>query len=100
MHDKVKQLQETLDNNDELRWRLNESVAAFNGDKSDNRAVFEAIIAPIAWEAGIALTYDEVIAVAKDGAELTDDELDAVAGGVGSVYQRVVCGALAATTAF
>ena len=100
MYDKMEEFKQMLDGNDELRQRMNEAAAAFNGDISDNRAVFEGIIVPVSKEAGIVLDYDKVLAETKNDALLTDEELEAVAGGAGAIYQKVVCGALAAMMVF
>ena len=45
-------------------------------------------------------TYEEACEAALDSRELTDDELELVAGGAGAMYRRLVSGALAATLAF
>ena len=44
------------------------------------------ILAPLAAEAGLPFTYEEGVAYASQGKELSDDELDAVAGGFSVCY--------------
>lgn len=55
------------------------------GDKGDERAVFEAVVAPIAAEVGLPFTFEDVVA-ASASRELDDTELDAVAGGDSFCY--------------
>lgn len=76
---------ETLLNEDgSVRERLKELAEAYGGDREDERAVFEAVIAPLAEEVGLPYTYDEVIEFARekdDDEDLTPDELKAMSGG-------------------
>ena len=65
-----------------LRAKLEQAAAAYSGDRSDERALFDAAVAPIAEEVGLPYTFDEIMA-AKDSRELDETELGAVAGGTG-----------------
>ncbi|MBR4754495.1 MAG: hypothetical protein IK054_04840, partial [Lachnospiraceae bacterium] len=70
-----------------LQRKLEERTDAYEGDPADERAVFEAIILPLAKEAGFELSYEDMTSLAdnkkgKRGKMLTDDELMMVAGGV------------------
>lgn len=70
-----------LQGDEALQVRLNEATSAYEGDKADARAVFDAVVAPLAAEAGIPFTYDEATAVADYTKELDEADLDAFAGG-------------------
>lgn len=54
---------------------------AFEGDKGDEKAVFDAVIAPLAAESGLAFTYEDARAAAMEAGALDDAELEAIAGG-------------------
>ena len=77
----VEKFEELLRSDETLQAKLRNATEAFAGNKSDGREVFDAVIAPLAAEAGIPFTYDEGRAFATKDAELSDEELDAVAGG-------------------
>lgn len=76
----VLKFEQLLQGDEALQAQLREAAEAYAGDKSDERAFFDAAVAPIAEQAGLPHTFDEVVAV-KDSSELDDAELDAVAGG-------------------
>lgn len=63
-----------------LRQRLEGAVKSFAGDRTDERAVFEATIVPIADELGLSVTYDDANALSADRG-ISEEELEAVAGG-------------------
>ena len=76
----VKKFEELLKTDEGLQAKLKELSGAYAGDMTDEKAMFEATIAKVAAEAGLPFTLDEAIeAVAEQ--ELSDAELDAVAGG-------------------
>ncbi len=68
-----------------LQAKLAEAAKAYDGERSDERAFFDAVVAPIAEEAGFPHAFDEVVS-AKGNRELDDAELDAVAGGGGFCF--------------
>ena len=75
---------EEKSNGDEaLQARLKELSDAFDGDRQDPRAVFEAVVAPLATEVGLPYMYDEAVEYVdqRDDEDLTADEAKAVAGG-------------------
>ncbi|MCR4870012.1 MAG: hypothetical protein K5859_01780 [Atopobiaceae bacterium] len=76
---------ELLKSDAELQAKLREATAAYEGPK-DEKAVFEAVVAPLAEQAGLSFNYDEAIAAASAGRDLSDEELGAVAGGTGYCY--------------
>lgn len=78
----IDKFEELLRSNEGLQSKLRAATEAYAGGMSDERAFFDAIVAPIAAEAALPFTYDELVA-AKDNLEIDDEELDAVAGGTG-----------------
>ena len=77
----AKKFMDQLAGDKALQEKLAAAAAAFAGDKSDEKAVFEAVLAPIAKEAGFEFSYEDTVAAANASGELSDDELDQVAGG-------------------
>lgn len=77
----VLKFEQLLQGDKELQAKLNEATEAYAGDKADARAVFDAVIAPLAEEAGMPFSYDEATTVADDAKGLDDAELEAFAGG-------------------
>ena len=66
-----------------LAQKLKDAQAAYTGDKSDKDAAFTAIVIPVAAEAGFNFTVDDFKAsFDKSEGEASEDELNAVAGGV------------------
>ena len=81
----IKKFEELLRSDKELQAKLAEAAKVFTGDKADGRAVFDAIIAPIATELGLPFSYEEAT-MHFDSCDLSDEELEAVAGGDGACY--------------
>lgn len=80
----VRKFEERLRDDEALQVRLKELADAFDGDKNDPKAVFEAVVTPLAAEAGLPHTYDEAlecVAQRDDDEDLTADEVKAAAGG-------------------
>lgn len=80
----VRKFEERISGDEALQARLQELAEAFDGDKQDAKALFEAVVAPLAAEAGLPYTYDEAVeyvAQKDDDEDLTADEAKAVAGG-------------------
>lgn len=82
----AEKFEELLRSNEELQAKLKAATEAFEGDMTDEAAVFDAVIAPLATEAGVPFTLDEAKEFAVAGADLSDEDLDAVAGGGGMCY--------------
>lgn len=78
----LEKFEELLRSDEALQAKLRDATEAFEGDKSDERAFFDTVVAPLAAEVGLPFTYDDAKELAREGAELSDDALDAVAGGV------------------
>lgn len=87
----VSKFETLLQQSAELQDKLKAAYISFKGNKRDDREVFEALIAPLAEEAGLPYTYDEGVEVHMSGQELSDDELQAVAGGDGFCYLPAIC---------
>ena len=77
----VEKFEELLRTDEALQAKLRAAGEAYEGDWSDERAVFDAVIAPLAEEEGVPFSFDEVSEYVQAGAELSDEDLDAVAGG-------------------
>ena len=79
----VKKFYEQLNGDEELQKKIKSLADSYTGDKSDEKAAFEAVVAPVAKEAGYEFTYEEAVEAAKEAAEgeIPDDEAEAVAGG-------------------
>ncbi len=69
-----------LNSDGELQKKVEAAAESFSGDRTDEKAVFEAVIGPVAKENGYDFTYEDVVELAEDG-ELSEDELIAAAGG-------------------
>lgn len=82
-NENVKKFEELLRGSEELQAKLKGLLAAFDGDKSDEEALFEATIAKLAEEAGLPFGFDEAKDCAIAEGAISDEELDAVAGGKG-----------------
>ena len=78
----VKRFEELLRSDEGLQAKLRDAMDAFQGDPSDGRAVFDAVVTPLAEELGIPVTFDEYMEYVSEGAEFSDDELDALSGGL------------------
>lgn len=82
----VAKFEELLRGDEALQAKLQELMAAFEGDKADEQAVFEATLGKLAAEAGLPFTLEEARETVTAGRELGDAELEAVAGGKGVCY--------------
>ena len=74
------EFEKLLREDEALQAKMEAAFKAFDGDKSDEKAVFDATVAPLASEAGLPYTFEEALE-STEGRELDNDELDAVAGG-------------------
>ena len=89
----VRRFEEKINGDEALQARLKELSDAFDGDRQDPRAVFEAVVAPLATEVGLPYMYDEAVEYVdqRDDEDLTADEAKAVAGGKERGGDMVVC---------
>jgi hypothetical protein len=79
----LKKFYEKVNGDEELQKKIKALADSYTGDKSDEKAAFEAVIAPIAKEAGYEFTYEEAMEAAEEAedGEITEDEAAAAAGG-------------------
>ena len=80
----AKRFMELMNEDEGLQKKVKESTAAYIGDRLDEKAVFEAVIAPSAKEVGLEFSYEDMVAFAEEAGEgeLSEDELSMAAGGV------------------
>ncbi len=81
--EKVKEFMGLVNKDEELQKKVKEAAKAYTGDKADEKAAFEAVLAPVAKEAGYDFTYEELAELVKNVSEdeLSEAELTAAAGG-------------------
>ena len=77
----IEKFEELLRTDEDLQAKLRAAQEAFEGDAADEDAVFDAIIAPLAASLDLPFTFEELKEHAENGAEISDDNLDAIAGG-------------------
>ena len=77
----IEKFEELLRTDEDLQAKLRAAQDAFEGDAADESAVFDAIIAPLAASLDLPFTFEELKKYAKDGAEISTGDLDAIAGG-------------------
>ncbi|MDO4537847.1 MAG: hypothetical protein Q4B54_06755 [Coriobacteriales bacterium] len=91
----AEQFAEMLATHEGARRALGRLAESFKGDKADDRAVYREILSPVAERYGLELSFDEALGLGAGAHQLSDDELDAVAGGAGAtIYQRLIAGVL------
>ena len=73
---------EQIEANPELKEKFDSYIDNSDGDSSAE-VLFDELLGPIAQEAGIALTVDDITDFCKEaeGIELTDEALERIAGG-------------------
>ena len=57
----VERFEELLRTDEALRAKLDEATAAYAGDPADEKALFEAVIAPLAAELGLPFSFEREI---------------------------------------
>lgn len=78
----VERFEELLRSDEALQEKMRSATEAYEGDKADECAVFEAVVVPLAAEVGLPFTFEEAKGVVAESEELDLDDLDEVAGGV------------------
>ncbi|MDO4538538.1 MAG: hypothetical protein Q4B54_10290 [Coriobacteriales bacterium] len=76
----VAKFEELLRTDEATKAKIDELFSAWEGDKADDEAAFEAVVAQVATEAGLPFTYEELKECASDK-DVDDEQLEAVAGG-------------------
>lgn len=79
----VKKFEELLRSDESLQEKVRAAIDAYEGDMQDGSAIFAAVVAPLAAEAGLPFTVDEAREFAQGDREISLDEVDAAAGGDG-----------------
>ncbi len=89
--DNAVRFEEEVMKSEELQKRLMDAARSFDGDRTDEKAIFEAVIFPIAKEIGMEFSYEEASGAKNpdEDRELNPDELQAVAGGYGAHYMAL-----------
>lgn len=77
----ILKFEQLLRSDDAARSRLKALADGYKGNKSDVEAYFAATIGKVATDAGLPFSYEDSKALIF-GQELSDEELEAVAGGV------------------
>jgi pantothenate synthetase len=90
----VKLFKEKLLESEELKAKLKAAGEAYTGDKADAAKVAETVIIPLAKEAGLPFTVEELQAAEEaeqKAAAVSDKELESVAGGVRNPDKIAFC---------
>ena len=82
----IKKFENLMISDESLIARFNEASKSYVGDVNDERAFFDKVIAPIAEEAGVPFTFDELVKAKDNLGELDESELAAVSGGSGFCF--------------
>ena len=84
MTEGIKRFEELLKTDEEFQKKLQDAVAAYTGENTEE-AVFDNVIVPFAAEYNISATFDEMKAYIDEmnAREMDPDELAQVAGGTG-----------------
>ena len=70
---------ELMHTDETFQSKLKDALSSYTGEQTPE-AVFNNVLSPLAKEYGISISFEEYI---KSISELSDDELDQVAGGAG-----------------
>lgn len=92
MNQDIQKFRELLLTDTEFQQKLQAASEAYTGDQSEE-AVFNAVLVPIAAEYGITATFEEFHTYISglDGAEMSKDELQQVAGGDKYTTSSLTC---------
>ena len=81
----AKKFEELLTGDKDLQAKLRAAMDSYTGDKKNEKAVFDAVLVPLAEETGLPFTYEEAREYAMENRELSLDEGNAAAGGSADV---------------
>lgn len=76
----IEEFEELLRGSEDLQAKFKAAAESF-GEVTDEKSFFDAVITPLAAEAGLDCTYEDACAAVKETQELDDAELDAITGG-------------------
>lgn len=82
----ARMFEDLLKSDDTLQSKFRSATESYEGSPKDEHALFDTVIAPLAQEAGLPFTLEELKEYAASGRELNDEELAAVAGGGSYCY--------------
>ena len=83
----IAKFEEKLRGDEALQAQLKELSEAYDGPADDEQAIFDATLGQLAGGIGLSFTLEEARHYALAGGRvLSDDELEAVAGGSGFCY--------------
>lgn len=86
MNSDLKKFEELMRTDPAFQEKLRVAVEKYDGDKTSPEAIFNGVLVPLGKEYGLSATYEEfqeyMKSLTKLG-ELSDDELEQVAGGKG-----------------
>ena len=82
----AKKFDQLLVSDENLQAKIRAAMDAYTGDRRDEQAVFEAVIRPLAEEAGLPFTFEDAKTCVEEEGEISLEEGDAVAGGEGACF--------------
>ena len=77
----AEKFEELLRTDEGLQAELKAAADAYDGDAGDAKAIFDATLGKVAGGLGLAFTYEDALASFASARELTEAELDNLAGG-------------------
>ena len=89
MNADIRKFEELMKTDPETQAKLQEAAERYQGEISDEKALFENVLLPVANEAGLSATYEELqeymgSVKGQSEGELSEEELSQVAGGKNS----------------
>lgn len=88
----AKRFMELMNEDEGIQKKVREATESYIGEKPDEKALFNAVIAPVAKEAGLEFTFEDAAELAKSSEEeLSEDELSSVAGGASGICAVIGC---------
>lgn len=77
----IEKIEELLRSDEAVQAKLKAAADAYEGDRTDEKAFFDATFGKVGEELGFPVSFEEAAAHAKKMVNLNDSEVDAVAGG-------------------
>jgi hypothetical protein len=82
----AEKFEKLLISDEKLQAKLRAAMDAYTGDRRDEKAVFDAVVIPLAEEAGLPFTFEEAREYAGRDREIPLEEGDKAAGGDDASY--------------